>query len=216
MTLSVQLNPGFGHAERVPKAPRVKRSATDGRVERGNRTRRAIVRAHAALLSSGDMNPTAKAIAQKAGVSVRTVWTSFGDKESLYQASSRYWFERDKRLRISIDPQLPLDERMRRFCENRAKRLEAIAPAARPTVLHAWKSAGLVEIRLAYEANLRDELIEVFGPELPDDETLPMVLDAASSAVSWPLWSRLRDDLGRTFEQATAAMERLLAGVLAR
>lgn len=160
------------------------------------------------------MNPTAQEIAQKAGVSVRTVWTSFGDKESLYQASAQYWMERDQRLRVAIEPSLPLEDRLRQFCENRAKRLEAIAPAARATSLHAWKSAGLVEIRSAFEAELRAEIACVFGPELPSDEVGLVMLDAASSAVSWTVWSHLRFDLARTLDQATTVIQRLLRGAL--
>lgn len=161
------------------------------------------------------MNPTAAKIAQKAGVSVRTVWTSFGDKESLYRASSQYWFERDKRLRVAIDPDLPLEERTRLFCDNRAKRLDAIAPAARATDRNIWDSVGLMGIRREYEADLRDEVSVLFAGELPDGaERRAVVMDAISTAVSWRVWSHLRDDLDRTMEQSARTMEHLLIGAL--
>lgn len=198
----------------VQKSLRSQRSTTDGRVARGNRTRRAIVKAHAALLRQGNMNPSARAIAEKADVSVRTVWSSLGDKESLFAASAEYWMERDARLRVVIDPRLSFEDRLTLYCENRAKRLDALAPAARATYLNAWKSEGLVRIRAQFESAHRSELLEVFAAELPAGETSRVTLDAAGSVASWALWSHLRFDLERSREQAAAVVRELLRATL--
>src|SRR3954468_21815765 len=55
----------------------------DGRAARSVRTRRAIVDAMRALHHEGDLRPTAPRVADRAGVSVRTVWQHFDDLEAL-------------------------------------------------------------------------------------------------------------------------------------
>ncbi|HEY0938137.1 MAG TPA: hypothetical protein VGD91_30885, partial [Trebonia sp.] len=51
----------------------------DGRAARSHRSRRAIVEALRALHAEGDLRPTAPRVAERAGVSVRTVWQQFAD-----------------------------------------------------------------------------------------------------------------------------------------
>ena len=59
-------------------------TATDGRVLRGERNRSAIVEALLALLEEGGAKPSAKEIAERAGVSLRSVFQHFDDMEALY------------------------------------------------------------------------------------------------------------------------------------
>ena len=71
---------------------------TDGRIARGERTRDSIIAAHAALLREGNLKPTGKVIAERAGVSVRTLWLNFKDLESLLSESTAYWLADDDAL----------------------------------------------------------------------------------------------------------------------
>ena len=59
--------------------------ARDGRVARGQRTRRNVAEALMELLRAGDTDPTAKAVARRAGVSLRLVFHHFADMDDLYQ-----------------------------------------------------------------------------------------------------------------------------------
>ena len=59
-------------------------AVTDGRVLRGARTRSGIVQALLDLLNDGVLAPTAAQIADRAGVSVRSVFQHFADMEALY------------------------------------------------------------------------------------------------------------------------------------
>src|SRR5262245_2295286 len=70
----------------------------DGRTARAQRTRAAIVDAHLALLASGDLKPTGERIADAAGVSLRTLWTSFKDMETLFAAAGERLIERELEL----------------------------------------------------------------------------------------------------------------------
>jgi AcrR family transcriptional regulator len=56
---------------------------SDGRAVRSARSHRAIVDAMRALHADGDLHPTARRIAERAGVSLRTVWQQFADMEAL-------------------------------------------------------------------------------------------------------------------------------------
>jgi TetR/AcrR family transcriptional regulator of autoinduction and epiphytic fitness len=58
-------------------------ATTDGRVLRGERNREAIVEALLELYQEGDPQPPARAIAERAGVSLRTVFQHFNDMDTL-------------------------------------------------------------------------------------------------------------------------------------
>lgn len=191
------------------------REQRDGRVARGNRTRRAIVDAHTALLREGDLRPTAARVAERAGVSVRTLWGAFGDMEGLLRSTTDYWFRADDALREDVDPTAPLPERIDRFVAERVRRLENIGPAARAALLMEPYSPALRESRVGHVRRVVVDVERVFATELaaaPDRETL---LDALVAATSWYAWSVLRDDLLRPVDAADAAMRRTLTALLA-
>lgn len=200
-------------------SPRLRPEAlrqSDGRRLRGERTRRSIVDAHSALLREGDLKPTAQTIAERAGVSVRTLWVAFGDMEGLLDATTDYWLRSDWELREQVEPTLALDERLDRFVAERARRLENIAPAARSAALAEPFSAALQASRRHHVQRVRDDVEEVFAGELAtldpaDRETQALALTAAAS---WNSWSLMRDDLGLDVATASAAMRRALAALL--
>ena len=57
--------------------------AADGRLARGQRTRANVAGALIALLREGDTEPTARAVAERAGVSLRLVFHHFADMDEL-------------------------------------------------------------------------------------------------------------------------------------
>ena len=205
------------HTERVagPTNPgSLSREQRDGRVARGNRTRRAIVEAHVQLLREGELRPTAATVAERAGVSVRTLWGAFGDMEGLFQATPAYWFEADDALRSTIDRSASLDVRIEQFCTERVRRLENISPAARAAFSMEPFSLALRQSRLAHVRRAADDVSAVFAPELavaPDPDVLR---DALVVATSWNAWSLLRDDLDHPLPAARAAMVRSVRSLL--
>ena len=64
------------------------REPADGRAARSHRSRRAIVNAMRELHAEGDHRPTAPRVAERAGVSLRTVWQQFADMETLLVAAA--------------------------------------------------------------------------------------------------------------------------------
>ena len=59
-------------------------SATDGRRQRSERSRLAIIEATLALMYEGVLIPTAQQIADRAGVGIRSFFRHFGDMDSLF------------------------------------------------------------------------------------------------------------------------------------
>src|SRR5919107_2057890 len=96
----------------------------DGRSARSERTRRAIVAAHLGLIDEGDLKPTGERIAERAGVSLRTLWTNFKDMETLFAATGELVKERQDGMHRAISPDLPLTERVEEFCRQRVAVLE--------------------------------------------------------------------------------------------
>lgn len=182
------------------------REQRDGRVARGNRTRRAIVEAHAQLMRDGDLLPTAARVAASAGVSVRTLWGAFGDMEGLLQATTDYWFEQDSALRGEVDTSASLADRVEQFCAERVRRLENISPAARAAQLKEPFSQALRESRLGHVERVVHDIETTFAAELDAAPDRAALLDALVSCTSWNAWSLLRDDLARPVDAARSAM----------
>ncbi len=187
---------------------------TDGRMQRSERTRALIVQAHVDLLREGVLKPTAALIAERAGVSRRTLWSNFRDMESLLGSTVDHWFRLDDELREEIDPSAPLDERIANFCAERERRLVNIAPAARAAVLGEPDYVALRASREGHIRRVRTDLETTFATELeqaPDPEVL---LDAMTVAVSWNAWSLMYDDHGYPADRCRRLMEHALHALL--
>ncbi|SCF24477.1 transcriptional regulator, TetR family [Micromonospora purpureochromogenes] len=187
----------------------------DGRSARAERTRTAIVDAHLALIDEGDLRPTGERIAERAGVSLRTLWTNFKDMETLFAATGRRVSERQESMVRPISPELPLTRRIGEFSTQRARMLEVLAPTARASALREPFSPQLRRNREGNIARVRDEIETIFGPELahagPGREQL---LDALTVASTWSAWCMMRDAMGLDVEAARATLTRILGALL--
>ncbi|MFG1780358.1 TetR/AcrR family transcriptional regulator [Micromonospora sp. NPDC049048] len=188
----------------------------DGRTARAERTRAAIVEAHLALISEGDLRPTGERIAERAGISLRTLWTNFKDMETLFEASGAELLRQQDAAHRPISPALPLARRIDAYCRQRARLLQLITPSARAAQMREPVSGQLRRNRLKHIERVRDEVEQLFAAELeqagPDRDQLVHALVAASM---WPAWSMLRDGLGLGVDQARAVMARTVAALLA-
>lgn len=193
------------------------RHNTDGRIARGERTREAIIAAHTALLRDGVLQPTAAKVAERAGVSVRTIWSNFKDREALLTRTTDFWLEEDDALWEPIDPALPVDERVAVYVAQRARRLENIAPAARSAALNEPFSPVLRVSRRRHIDRMRDQVELVFGAELTqrDEADRRWLLHALVVAASWETWHHLRDDFEVDVAEAARVMERTMRVLLA-
>ncbi|MBQ1075020.1 TetR/AcrR family transcriptional regulator [Micromonospora sp. C31] len=188
----------------------------DGRTARAERTRAAIVEAHLALISEGDLRPTGERIAERAGISLRTLWTNFKDMETLFEASGAELLRQQDAAFRPISPALPLARRVDAYCRQRARLLQLVAPSARAAQMREPVSGQLRRNRLKHIERVRDEVEHLFAAEL--EQAGPQrgqVVDALVAASMWPAWSMLRDGLGLGVDQARAVMARTVAALLA-
>ncbi len=185
----------------------------DGRRARGLRTRNAIVSALMDLIAAGDVAPTAQHIADRAGVSVRSVYQHFSDVEGLYADASTRTYERVVSMVTPIDPEWPLARRIEEFSSSRAAILESITPFSRASRVVEPTSESVRRNRLALQQESRERLAAAFKPEL---STLPNpvrvnTLCALDALTSWSAWDHLRS----TGLSAKSARQVIRAGIVA-
>src|SRR5437763_10081054 len=150
----------------------------DGRAARSVRTRRAIVDALRALHHEGDLRPTAPRVAERAGVSVRTVWQHFDDLETLLFEAGRRDLEIAQSFVAPIDKSLPAIERVHALVEQRARMFEEMAPPWRAARVHAPFSAQIQSNRDTLMQFARDQVGELFAPEIAAADDSTALLDA--------------------------------------
>jgi AcrR family transcriptional regulator len=183
-------------------------NAIDGRTARALRTRDAIVDASIALVDEGDLRPTAPRIAERARVSVRSVFQHFDDLEGLYAAVGDRLVERLSHVVMTVDESLPLAARIEEVVRQRSILLEAITPVRRAATVHAPFSPEVTARLQAGHDFLRREIERVFAPELVAlaSARRTVVLDALDTALSWASWDNLRSLNGRSQDEARAVL----------
>jgi AcrR family transcriptional regulator len=193
---------------------------TDGRTLRALRTREAIVDATIGLLEDGDLRPTAPRVAERAGVSVRSVFQHFDDLETLHAAVAERLVDRVAVLVVPVPPDLPLGERLDRFVHQRSLLLEAVTPIRRAADVHGPFSSEITARLRDGQAFLRSEVANTFAPEIgaadaeAADAEADDFVDALDAVLSWSTWEGLRSGLGRDRATAERVVRRLAEAVL--
>jgi AcrR family transcriptional regulator len=189
---------------------------TDGRTARAERTRTAIADAMLGLFEDGHLRPTATQVAERAGVSLRSVFQHFDDMEALSATVA------DLQLRryVSRMQPVPLDgalsDRIAAFVAERARLHESIAPVRRAALL-AEPFSDVIAERLAWvRSRARREVEKVFAPEL---EALPAAarrdtLEAVTVASSWSTWEALRAHQRLSVAKARSVVARMVETLL--
>jgi TetR/AcrR family transcriptional regulator, regulator of autoinduction and epiphytic fitness len=188
----------------------------DGRTVRAERTRRALVDALVALLDEGMLRPTAEQIADRAGVSERSLFQHFSDREQLFEAVARQQYERVLPTLKPIDASLPVSERIDAFVDQRARLYEQTKGVRRAAPLLEPDSGAVAGwLATARKAGAAD-VERVFRTELeatPEGERA--VLGAALvSASAWTAWESYRFHQGLGVARARAALRATLAALL--
>jgi AcrR family transcriptional regulator len=188
----------------------------DGRTARSARTRAAVVTAVLELVRGGEPRPTAKEIAARAGISLRSVYVHFEDLDDLFTAAGARQAEEVAHLLYAIDASLPFPQRVLEVVEQRAAIWEAIAPLRRAALI--WESSSptlRASGKHMTERSVRD-LARVFATELDerDPGARPATLEALNVASSSGAWEVLRLERDLTVDQARAVVETTLTALL--
>lgn len=189
---------------------------TDGRKMRAERTRKALVDALLGLLHEGEVSPTAGAVAERAGVSERSLFQHFPDRETLFEAVARQEYERVMPTLHPIDATLPLDERIDQFTRQRAHLNERIGGVWRAALRFEHESPAVAGWLTAVRGAKAAEAERVFHRELEaiaPDEREP-VRAALVAACSWPTWESWRAHQRLGMSRARAAMAAAIAALL--
>ena len=191
----------------------------DHRVDRAMRSRLAICEACLDLIQEGVLQPSADQVAERAGLSRRSIFYHFKDLAELYDAVVEVGMQRCAPLLKEIPTELPLEERIAGFAEVRAKFFEATAPFARALTAQTLVGAASEQAWRVSKEGLdrqRGDVERLFSAELgrlPSAERAE-ALDALASAVSPPNWEYLRSSRGLSLPRARAVVVRMLRAVL--
>ena len=188
---------------------------TDGRLARGQRTKLRVLEALLALVEAGDGRPTALAVAQRADVSLRTVYHHFADVDAVRAAALEL-----KRSRVQvhfgpIEATLPPEERVRLFARQCRRVFEGITPIRRATLADDFASIASVARRKEASEVRRRHLIATFPEYLGAEEERAMLLDAADTATCWLAWNYQRDILQRSANKTEALVASMLDALFA-
>ena len=191
----------------------------DGRQSRTARSRRAICEACLDLVEEGQLQPSAEEIAERAGLSRRSIFNHFSDLGELYDAVAEAANQRCAPLLKEISDRGSIEDRIEELVQVRSKFLEATAPFTR--ALTAQSLVGPAEDqarRLSKDAlRLQHQDVErLFGCELaglPSAERAE-ILEAISAAMAPLLWEHLRRSRGNSISRARGVVKRTLTSIL--
>jgi AcrR family transcriptional regulator len=190
----------------------------DGRRIRRQKNRASVVDALLDLYRDGNLRPSSTEIAERAGLSSRSLFRYFDDVDDLMRDAVRRQQQRAlPLLAIDAEADAPLAGRVAALVEQRFRLFEAVAPAATVSRLHAPFQATIATELAQGRAFLRAQLIEMFGTELaalgPTRSSLTLAaLDIVTSFESFQL---LRFDQALAPRRAKAAMAGAIEALLA-
>jgi TetR/AcrR family transcriptional regulator of autoinduction and epiphytic fitness len=189
---------------------------TDGRAARAARTREAVVEALLALIDEGRPRPTAREIADRAGVSLRSVYVHFDDLEDLFTEAANKTYERMAALITRLPTEGPLAERIDAFVAQRCRLMEAGGPVRHAAVLQEPFSPTLAKVMKLVRTAARDEVERVFATELDrrQGDARERLLAAVDVATSGASWETLRVHAGLSFDRASAVVAEMLMKLL--
>ena len=183
------------------------------------RSRLAICDACLDLVQEGALQPSADQIAERAGLSRRSIFYHFADLAELYDAVVEVGMQRCEPLLREISADAPIGERLELLTEARSKFFEATAPFTRALTAQSLVGPADEQARRVALEGLdlqRQAIACVFAREL---DALPQaeraeVLEAMAAAANAPTWEYLRRSRGLSMARARAAMQRTLTALL--
>lgn len=192
--------------------PKYEAEAQDGRRQRSGRSRRQIIEALFDLMRDGDMNPTAVAVAERAGVGLRTVFRHFEDMESIFE-------EMTEELKLVIMPKVvaPFEAtswraRLMELARRNASIYEQVFPMQVALVLRRFQSKVLQQQYKNEVSLLRSSLKSILPKQVAENRALFAALEVN---LTFATWRRLREDQKLSVENAKATLELILNALIA-
>ncbi len=179
--------------------------ATDGRIQRSERSRTSIVQAILELIGEGSLSPTAQQVAERADVGVRTVFRHFSDMETLFATMNDRLVAEVDSLFVEKVQTGPYEHRVDGLIDRRMTIFGTLAPYVRSSTLQRWRSTFL--------QTEHERMIRVMRRDLrcwlPEVESAPVdVADALEMILSFEAWNRLRVDQRLGLRRTALALRR--------
>jgi AcrR family transcriptional regulator len=190
----------------------------DGRRQRRERNREAVVAALLELYHEGNLDPSSAEIADRAGLSPRSLFRYFDDVDDLCQAAIAAQQQQVLPLtRIDATPSEPFEQRLAAFVSQRLAVFAAMGAAGTVSRLRApFQPVVAHELRQS-RAFLRSQLARLFANELG---ALPATRAAAALAAadvicSFDAYRLLVDDQGLDRATTEATITQAVRALLA-
>ena len=156
-------------------APHDDATSIDGRRARRDRNMATVVDALLELFNEGQLHPTAMQLAERSGVSLRSVFRYFDDMHDLTLRAIETQLQRVADL-YELAPRpadATLAERVATIAGHRSRLYFAVAPIARAAAIRVHRSPALADLSRERRDLVRRQTEEYFRPELdllPPDE----------------------------------------------
>jgi len=185
----------------------------DGRRLRRDQNREAVIDALLALFGEGVYEPSTNEIAERAGLSPRSLFRYFEDLDDLHRAAAVRQLRRARPLiDLGVDASSPTATKIDHLVKSRLRLHEEIAPAARAVRVCAHRHAVLASELRTNRTYLRNQVRELFAPELAGAGAgLLPALDVLCSFESYEL---LREAHGLSRPKIEAALHTALTALL--
>jgi AcrR family transcriptional regulator len=142
---------------------------TDGRTARRERNRAAVLDAVLELFAAGDANPTPDLVAERSGVSLRSVYRYFDDREGLVRSAMEHHFLRIEPLfQIAVGLDGSLDDRITGLVAQRLRLYDAASPVFRAAIARSNAHPMIAERVQNRRSLLARQVRELFEAELTE------------------------------------------------
>jgi AcrR family transcriptional regulator len=184
---------------------------TDGRIQRSERSRMAIVQAMLELIREGSLSPTAQQVAERADVGVRTVFRHFSDMETLFAAMNELISAEVNSLFVEEVQTGSYSDRVEALIQCRMMIFGTLAPYVRSSTIQRWRSAFL---QTEHERTIR-VMRRDLRRWLPELESVPTeVADALEMILSFEAWNRLRVDQQLSLRRTALVLRRSILDLM--
>jgi AcrR family transcriptional regulator len=188
----------------------------DGRHARRERNREAVVDALLSLYCDGNLAPSSDEVAERSGLSPRSLFRYFDDVDDLVRTAINLQHERMWELAVRIpESDLAFTDRLARFIEWRFDLFDAMSWVGVVARLRApfqpLISTQLDQIR----AFLRRQISKIFAAELEaDPDNAASTIAMCDVLCSFEAYRLMREDQGLTRVQAVDALNHALTKLL--
>lgn len=190
--------------------------STDGRHRRAQANREAIVEALVSLYADGYVDPSAAEIAERAGVSERSLFRHFDDIDDLcHTAFVVQWKRLADRTRLLVALTASTDEKIAAVVEQRVGLYLDMMNVMRITRMHAVRNDTVLRHVQSSRKELRKQIERLFASEcevLPTEKAKSLLL-TINALLSFEHIEQLRVDQGMPTSRIVSSLRAALSSL---